>query len=49
MAQQLYNASVELFSLDIANIILQYSSNELVIQLQDYFPQSLKHITILGK
>ena len=38
----------KLFPADIINIILPYT-DYIVIQLQDYFPQALKHITILGE
>jgi hypothetical protein len=34
---------------DIINIILQYTNNNIIIQLQDYFPNSLKYITINEK
>jgi len=47
--EQLYNALVRLFPLDIANILLLYSGNGLIIQLQNYFPKLLKHITIYAK
>ena len=36
----------QLFPSDIINIILQYTDNNIIIQLQDYFPDSLKYITI---
>ena len=36
----------QLFPSDIINIILQYSGNKVIIRLQDYFPDSLKYITI---
>jgi hypothetical protein len=49
MEQQLYDAFIGLFPLDVANIILSYSDNWLVIQLQNYFFKLLKHITILGE
>jgi hypothetical protein len=38
-----------LFPSDIINIILQYSDNNIIIQLQDYFLHSLKYITINEK
>ena len=46
---ELYNAFTELFPSDITNIILLYSDNALVIQLQDYFPKLLKHIKLSAK
>ncbi len=46
---ELYNAFTELFSSDIINILLLYSDNALVIQLQDYFPKLLKHIKLSAK
>ena len=39
----------QLFPSDIINIILQYAGNTTIIQLQDYFPNSLKYITINEK
>ena len=39
----------QLFPSDIINIILQYADNNVIIQLQDYFPHSLKYITINEK
>ena len=39
----------QLFPSDIINIILQYADNNVIIQLQDYFPNSLKYITINEK
>ena len=38
-----------LFNKDIIQIILQYTDNNVIIQLQDYFPHSLKYITINEK
>ena len=38
-----------LFNKDIIQIILQYTDNNVIIQLQDYFPHSLKYMTINGK
>jgi len=38
-----------LFPSDIINIILQYTDNNIIILLQDYFPHSLKYITINEK
>jgi Leucine-rich repeat (LRR) protein len=37
---------LELFPADVFNIILLYSGNETIIQLQDYYSDTLKHITI---
>jgi hypothetical protein len=39
----------ELFPSDIFNIILPYSGNDIIIQLQNHFPNSLKYITINEK
>jgi hypothetical protein len=39
----------QLFPSDIINIILQYTDNNIIIQLQDYFPYLLKNITINEK
>jgi len=39
----------QLFNKDIIQIILQYTDNNIIIQLQDYFPNSLKYITINKK
>ena len=36
----------QLFPSDIINIILQYTDNNIIIQLQNDFPNSLKYITI---
>ncbi len=40
---------IKLFPKDIINIILLYLDNKIIIQLQNYFPNLLKHITIIGK
>ena len=40
---------IKLFPKDIINIILLYSDNKIIIQLQNYFPNLLKHIMITGK
>ena len=39
----------QLFPSDIFNIILQYSGNNIIIQLQNHFPNLLKYITINEK
>jgi len=46
MEQQLFATFIELFPSDIINIILPYSENAIIIQLQNYFPKLLKHITV---
>ena len=47
--KQIYNKLIELFPVDIVNIMLLYSEKSLIIQLQNYFPILLKHLTIIGK
>ena len=43
------NIFVELFPRELANIILRYSDDSLIIDLQNYFPELLKNIVIFNK
>ena len=47
MACELSAELIKLFPVDVINIILSYTCNKLIIQLQDCFPMPLKHITII--
>ena len=44
--QETHDTLITLFPKDIVNIILLYSGNKIIIQLQNYFHNLLKHITI---
>ena len=44
--QEISTKLIELFPVDVINIILSYTSNNMIIQLQDYFQYGLKYITI---
>ena len=44
--QRISTALTTLFPVDVINMILPYLCNEIIIQLQDYFPNPLKHIVV---
>ena len=44
--QKISTELTELFPVDVIYIILPYADNDIIIQLQDYFPHSLKYIMI---
>ena len=46
MEQKVSTKLTKLFPSDVINIILLYTCNKLIIQLQDYFMQPLKYITV---
>jgi hypothetical protein len=46
--QKISTQLIGLFPVDVINIILSYTDNQIIFQLQDYFPNPLKYITING-
>jgi hypothetical protein len=47
MACELSAELIKIFPVDVINIILPYADNNVIIQLQDYFPNPLKYINPL--
>ena len=47
--EQTYATLIELFPLDLINIILLYSDSKIIVHLQNYFPHLFGHIIINGE